>query len=107
MLYKNFFNLLVKAAHIALDKGPFNMLRRAWRYLRRYGLKNAAAPADYNRLYQIWIEKNEPKPQDFPRLQSEAESLPYKPLISIVMGLQYRRGLAPGRHRIRAAAALS
>ncbi|MEW6447354.1 MAG: glycosyltransferase [Bacillota bacterium] len=79
------YTLLVKAAHITLDEGPFNMLRRAWRYLRRYGLKNAAAPADYNRLYQIWIEKNEPKPQDFPRLQSEAESLPYKPLISIVM----------------------
>lgn len=80
-----FYRLCVKAGHIALDEGLPNMFRRAWRYFRKYGFKNVAAPADYNHLYQLWIEKNEPKPSDFSRLRKEVYSLSYQPRISIVM----------------------
>ncbi|MBE3585677.1 MAG: glycosyltransferase family 2 protein [Thermoanaerobacter sp.] len=80
-----FYRLCVKAGHIALDEGLPNMFRRAWRYFRKYGFKNVSAPADYNHMYQLWIEKNEPKPSDFSRLREEATSLSYRPRISIVM----------------------
>jgi GT2 family glycosyltransferase len=78
------YSLFTKAAHITLHEGPISVLRLAWRYLRRHGFKNSSLE-DYSRPYLAWIERNEPKPEDFPRLRSEAESLCYKPFISIVM----------------------
>jgi len=85
----HFYRLCVKAGHIALDEGLSSLFRRAWRYLRRRGLRGILTQidtqADYDRLYQLWIEKNEPKPSEFSRLRKEVLSLLYQPLISIVM----------------------
>jgi glycosyltransferase involved in cell wall biosynthesis len=81
----HFYRLCVKAVHIASDEGLSSLFRQAWRYLRRRGLRGILTQVDRDRLYQLWIEKNEPKPSEFSKLQKEVLSLPYQPLISVVM----------------------
>ena len=75
------FRIFIKAGHIALDEGLSNMFRRAWRYFKRFRFRNFVD----SRCYQLWIDRNEPKPNDFARLRDEVAFLSFQPRISIVM----------------------
>jgi GT2 family glycosyltransferase/2-polyprenyl-3-methyl-5-hydroxy-6-metoxy-1,4-benzoquinol methylase len=79
------YRLCIKTAAITMKEGPLNMVRKAWHHLKWSGLSNFSAEALNKRLYQAWMETNEPKAEELPWLQNEARSLAYKPLISIVM----------------------
>ena len=60
------------------------LIKNAQNFFKKNEIADKKIAKEEN-YYQVWIKKNEPKLEDFPGLEKEAESLFYKPLISIVM----------------------
>ncbi len=92
------YDFLQKSWNVLFDEGVGIFFKRSFVYLRKYGLKGKARFEDYDYRYKLLIAKTEPKQADFPVLRRQAESLPRRPMISIVMAVG-----GPGELRLKAA----
>ncbi len=79
----NFFAVLFR-------EGPISAARQAWHSFKRGSLCLFNKKAFDHRLYQAWIEQNEPKDGDMARLRQEALSLRFKPRFTVLMAVEGR-----------------
>jgi hypothetical protein len=77
----NFFAVMFR-------EGPISAARQAWHSFKRGSLFLLNKKAFDHRLYQAWIEQNEPKDGDMARLREEALSLPFKPRFTVLMAVE-------------------
>ncbi len=84
-LRNELYTLCILFTSTISSEGPVSAVRQTSHYLMIMAASFFSKAYSINRSYQAWMERNEPGPEEFPRLQKEAEAISYKPLFSIVL----------------------
>lgn len=69
------------------SEGPISAIKQTAHYFKRRSLWFFNKRAFNDRLYQAWIDRNEPKAGDAAKLRQEALSLRFQPRITILMAV--------------------